>query len=138
MNENIRHKWLFTALGVVQVFIIGFGGIAGGVGLISDPSGANLTFSVALLNDSPFTDYLIPGIVLLTLIGFGNMAGGIASFTRYRYTGEIAAALGGFLVIWIVLQIWWIGFLHWIQPLYLGFGLIEVDSGLHLRKSINS
>ncbi|MHC4799101.1 MAG: hypothetical protein ACYTF1_20905, partial [Planctomycetota bacterium] len=94
-----------------------------------EPSGANLGFALEQLSESPFDDYLIPGIVLLVVIGVGNLAGGVLSFLRYRYAGRIAAALGALLIMWIVAQVWWIGLLFWLQPLYFGFGVAELVLG---------
>ncbi len=132
MNETEKKgRWIAFGLGAHQVFI-GLGGVAGGVGLVSEPSSANLGLPLELLSESPFSDYLIPGIVLLVVNGVGSLAGGVLSFFRYRHTGEIAAALGAFLIMWIVAQVWWIGLLHWLQPLYFGFGVVELTLGLLL------
>jgi hypothetical protein len=61
MNETGKKgRCLAFVLGGLQVFI-GLGGVAGGFGLVSEPSGANLGFEVDLLSKSPFSDYLILG-----------------------------------------------------------------------------
>lgn len=127
---------LAIGLGALQVFI-GIGGVAGGVGLVSEPSGANLGLAVELLSDSPFSDFLIPGIVLLAINGVGSLSGCMVSFFKYRYAGGIATALGAFLILWIVAQVWWLG-LHWLHPLYFGFGLAEVVLGLLLRRALHT
>lgn len=132
MNEKGKKgKWLAFGLGALQVFI-GIGGVAGGFGLVAEPSGANLGFHVDLLSKSPFPDYLIPGLVLLAVNGFGNLTGGILSFFRYRYAGLCAAALGAFLMIWIVAQVWWIGLTIWLQLLFFGLGMVALVLGLLL------
>ncbi len=138
MNKKEKKgRRLAFGLGAFQVFI-GLGGVAGGVGLVSEPSGANLGFPLELLSESPFSDYLIPGIVLFTVNGLGSLAGGVLSFFRYRYAGQIAAALGAFLMMWIVAQVWWIGLSHWLQPLYFGFGAVELALGLLLWKAFHT
>jgi hypothetical protein len=134
MNETGKKgRCLAFVLGGLQVFI-GFGGVAGGFGLASEPSGANLGFEVDLLSKSPFSDYLIPGLILLVVNGLGSLAGGVLSFLRNRYAGEIAAVLGAFLMIWIVVQVWWIGLTIWLQPLFFCFGAVELVLGLLLRR----
>ncbi len=138
MNETEKEgMWLAFGLGALQVFI-GLGGVAGGVGLVTKPSGANLGLPLELLNESPFSDYLIPGIVLFVVNGVGSLAGGVLSFFRYRHAGQIAAALGAFLMMWIVAQVWWIGLSHWLQPLYFGFGAVELALGLLLRRALQA
>jgi hypothetical protein len=134
MSESMsKGRWLAFGLGALQLFI-GLGGVAGGIGMVLDPSGANLGLPVEWLTGSPFSNYLIPGIVLLAINGIGSLVGSIASFFGYRYAGEIAMALGAFLIVWIVAQVWWIGLSHWLQPLYFGFGVVELVLGLLLRR----
>lgn len=120
-------------LGLLELFI-GIGGIAGGIGLVLDTSGANLGFTTAQLARSPFQDYLAPGLTLLFLIGIGNVIGSASSFLRYRYTGEVAIFLGGFLAVWIIVQVLWLGFASWLQPIYLLVGCVELLLGWHIRK----
>lgn len=135
MNEKgKKDRCLAFGLGVLQVFI-GIGGSAGGFGLVTEPSGANLGFQADLLNKSPFSDYLIPGLILLVIIGFGSLAGGVLSILRYRYFGEIAAVSGAFLMIWITAQVWWIGLTVWLQPLFFGLGVVELVLGLMLLRT---
>lgn len=135
MNEKGKKgRWLAFGLGALQVFI-GLGGVAGGFGLATEPSGANLGLNVDLLSKSPFSDYLIPGLVLLAVNGVGSLAGGVLSILRYRYSGEIAAALGAFLMIWITAQVFWIGLTIWLQPLFFGLGVVELALGLLQRRT---
>ncbi len=138
MNETKeRGRCLAYGLGTLQVFI-GLGGVSGGWGLISEPNGANLGFPLELLDNTPFTNYLIPGIVLLAINGVGSLAGGILSFKRHSYASNMAIALGAFLMGWITAQVWWIGYSHWLQPLFFGFGLVELALGLLLRRACHA
>ena len=68
--------------------------------------------------------------------GLGSLVGAVASFTRYRYAGETAMALGVFLVAWIILEVYWIAAFHWLHAVYLGLGLLEFVLGLSLRKAL--
>jgi hypothetical protein len=133
----LEGRGLALGLGALQAFI-GVGAVAGGFGLILDPSGASLGLSLEWLNSSPFSDYLVPGIVLFAVNGIGSLAGSLASFMRYRRAGEVAVALGAFLILWIVAQVWWIGLSHWLQPLYFGFGVVELALGLRLRRALRT
>lgn len=115
---------LRTWLAVLQS-LIGIGAVPAGLGLALDPSGANLGFSVGWLESSPFSDFLIPGLVLLTVNGFGHLVGSIASFRGWRRAGEIGLALGIFLLLWVLLQVYWIGLISWLQPAYVILALLE-------------
>lgn len=130
-----RCKGFANGLGSLQVFI-GLGAVGGGLGLVSEPSGANLGIPLEWLKDSPFSTYLIPGVVLLAVNGLGSLLGAAASFTRYRYAGEAALALGAFLVAWIILQVYWIAAFHWLHALYLALGLVEFALGWLLRRAL--
>lgn len=128
-----KNKDLVTGLGVLQV-LIGLGAVGGGLALVLEPSGSNLGIPLEVLKSSPFSTFLVPGIVLLIVNGFGNLVGATASFTRYWCAGEIAIALGLFLVAWIMLQVYWFAAFHWLPALYLGIGLLELVLGWLLRK----
>lgn len=130
-----KRKCLVNGLGSLQAFI-GLGAVGGGLGLILEPSGAILGIPHELLKNTPFSTYLVPGIVLLTVNGLGSLVGATVSFKRYRYAGEIAMALGAFLVAWILLQVYWFAAFHWLHATYLGLGLSEFVLGWSLRKAL--
>jgi hypothetical protein len=132
-----KNRRLAFSLAALQMFI-GLGAVVGGVGLISAPDGANLRMPVECLSDSPFSDFLIPGIVLLVVNGFGSITGGVLSFRHHLYAGQIAVGLGAFLMMWIVAQIWWIGLVHWLQPLYFALGVLELVLGSLLWRSLRT
>ena len=119
-------------LGLLQLFIA-IGGIASGVGLVLDPSGADMGLNTEVLTHSPFEDYLAPGLTLFFIIGIGNIIGSAASFLRYRYSGELMVFLGGFLALWIILQVIWLGLVSWLQPIYFLLGCGELLLGWRLR-----
>jgi hypothetical protein len=127
-------KSRFYGLGALQLFI-GIGAVAGGLALILDPSGESLGTPIELLERTPFATFLLPGIILFTVNGLGSLAGAVASFSRQRYAGEMAMALGAFLVAWIAVQIYWME-PHWLHALYLGLGFLEVVLGWSARKRI--
>jgi hypothetical protein len=129
-----RGKGLAIWLGALQAFI-GLGALAGGLGLVSDPTGANLGLPADLLESTPFSSYLVPGIVLFTINGAGSLLGSVATFRRLRWAGETAMALGAFLVAWILAQIYWFAGVHWLHALYLGLGSLELVLGWSLRRA---
>ena len=128
-----KKKALATGLGVLQVFI-GLGAVVGGLALVLEPSGSNIGVPHEMLKSTPFSTFLVPGIVLLIVNGLGSLVGATATFKRYWCAGEIAIALGLFLVAWILLQVYWFTAFHWLHALYLGLGLLELALGWLLRK----
>jgi hypothetical protein len=122
-------------LGVIQVFV-GLSAVAGGLGLTLDPSGSNVGIPLEYLADSPFEDYLIPGMVLLVVNGLGSLVGAAATFTRRRFAGEAGLALGAFLVLWILAQLFWVAWFHWLHALYLCLGGLELGLAWVVRKRL--
>jgi uncharacterized membrane protein len=131
-NTKIEKK-VTIALGSLQVFI-GLGALAGGFGLVADPSGDSMGLPISFLDGSPFDDFLIPGIFLLTVNGIGTMIGAGLTFFRRRFAQEIAIVLGSILVAWIVIQVSIIRSLSWMHYLYFILGLLELGLGLYLRR----
>ena len=135
MNENKRSRFVVYFLGALQIFI-GLTAIAGGFGLVSDPSGAKMNLPLEWLSNSPFTNYFVPGLVLLIVNGVGNFFAGIATFLRSRYAGDMAVALGTFLILYIIIEVWVVGLVTFLQPLYLILGITELMLGFRLRKLV--
>jgi hypothetical protein len=125
---------LRTVLGALQI-LIGIGAVGGGLALILDPSGSLLGIPLEVLGDSPFPDFLVPGLVLLIVNGVASLIGGLLTLRCHPLAGEIAAALGIFLMAWIVAQVWWIGLGLWVQQLYFVLGAAELVLGLILQRT---
>jgi hypothetical protein len=133
---KISHS-LNILLSVLQLFV-GITAILGGFGLVSDPSGAGMEVPLTLLENSLFANYLIPGLVLLIVIGVGNVLGGIVTFFRHRHFGNTAVFLGGFLVLYVLIEIGIIGLLNFSQPLYFLLGGVEIILGLKLPRLVKT
>lgn len=131
-----RGTRLARGLGALQLFI-GLGAVAGGCALVLGPTGGVLGIPLALLEGTPFRDYLVPGLVLLLVNGVGSLVGTWACFHHRGFAGVLAIGLGIFLMLWIVLQVWWIGF-SWVHLLYFALGLIEARLGLALLRAVGS
>jgi hypothetical protein len=131
MNEK-KKRLLTYSLGALQAFI-GVTAIAGGFRLVSNPNGT-LDIPIEWLNNSPFTSYLIPGLVLLVVIGFGNVLASIVSFLKMRCAGGIAIILGTFLILFMTIEVWFVGLRNFLQPLYFILGAIVLVLGLKLFK----
>ncbi len=101
MSKGLINKIIRYALVVLQIFI-GITAVLGGIGLVSDPSGAKMNVPLELLKNSPFANYLIPGLVLLLVIGVGHVVVGIIAFLRHRYSGNMAILFGAFLALYMI------------------------------------
>lgn len=112
-------------LGIIQIFVA-IGAIPAGLSLILDPSGNGLGISTEILLGSPFRDFFIPGLFLFVVNGLFNILGAVLSFRRNKYTGIFGLGLGIFLVMWVSIQVYITGLIHFLQPLFLVIGIIEI------------
>jgi hypothetical protein len=117
------------------LLFVGISAVAGGLGVILDPSGESLGVTVDLLINSPFKNYLIPGMVLFSLIGLTSLLVSFLTFKQHLLSGGATIILGFTMTIWIVLQVYWMGWLSSLQPTFLVIGFIEIIIGyvLHSR-----
>jgi hypothetical protein len=90
--------------------------------------------SVELLKNSPFTSFLIPALFLLIVNGFGNVLGAVLSFRKKTIAGKTGFVLGIILCLWIIIQVYMIGLISFMQPLFFGIGLAELILGLVIFK----
>ena len=121
-------KYLRLFLGLTECFVA-LGAIPAGLSMIFTPDGSGVGMSTALLTGSPFPDFFIPGIFLLVVNGLFQVAGAIFSFGKNRFAGIIGLALGIILLLWIVVQIYFIGLTHFLQVLFLLVAIVEIVLG---------
>lgn len=126
--------YLLTAV----LLFLGAGALYGGYSLVADPSGKGLGMPVEWLRDTGFPDYRIPGLILLTVLGVLPLAAalllwlrpewglmkGLERSLRLRWVWGVAFGVGVAQVIWIVYQVTTMGLTFFLQPLFLGVGLL--------------
>lgn len=113
------------ALLAVLVFQ-GLSGLAGGFGLISDPSGGAVGLPASWLEGSPFGNYLVPGLILFAVLGVLPLVAAWGVWTRRWWSWIAALFVGAALVTWIAVQILVVGY-HAdppLQAIYGGVGLV--------------
>lgn len=103
----------------------GLSGVAGGLGLVYDPSGSTVGLPLELLEESPFGDYMVPGLILLLALGVVPCLVAIALWNRRRWARMAGLLVGAALVFWIVVQVGLIGY-QAEPPLQMVYGAIGV------------
>ncbi len=127
------------ALWVLMLLLLfqGISATPSGMLLALDPSGSRMQMPLSWLEDSPFTDYLIPGLILCIVLGLGaflvlacllalpdwGWARWLNPVRGQHWTWSASAALGLALMIWITAQVLMVGLGAWLQPFYFGLGL---------------
>lgn len=117
--------------------LLGIGAMVGGGALIIDPSGNLVHMPDSLLEHSPFGSFLIPGIILLLVLGVMPMIIAISLLRRThweigeklnlysnQYWGWTFSLYTGFaLIIWIMVQVYWIQHISVIHLVYFAWGV---------------
>lgn len=120
--EDQRTERMRTVLIAVMAFQ-GLSGVAGGLGLIADPSGASLQIPLDWLIGSPFTNYLVPGIILFVVLGQVPLAVVFGLWKRKSWARLAAIGVGTALCIWIFVEILVIGYQP-DPPLQAVYGIV--------------
>lgn len=121
-------KRIYIFLGIIEAFTA-IGAIPAGIIFLMDTSGAGMGNSTALLENSPFHTFLIPGLFLLIINGLGSATGAVYSFMKRPFAGPLGIILGIIMCLWIILQVNWIGLTSFLQPLFLIVGITEALLG---------
>lgn len=116
--------WLLVAFQAIS-------GIAGGLMMLLDPSGKTLRMPIIFLMGSPFQDYFFPGLALLVLLGIFPLLGFIGLVSdRWRWPNVLnvyrdrrwgwtfSLYTGLMLILWMDLQVNFIGYWHYIQTFH--------------------
>jgi hypothetical protein len=109
----------------LQLFV-GMGAIAGGLPMLQHPEGSPNGLSIEALANTPFTNYFIPGILLFSVIGMGSLIASYFSLKFKKDAGLLGVIFGSALIIWILFQLYFLGFASWLQALYIVLGIVEL------------
>ena len=93
------------AFGAINAVAGGYYGLSGAPGIPRE-----------WLAGSPFADYFIPSLILLVVVGGTLGFAAVAVVAGMRLGRLSALAAGGVLLTWIVVQVWIIGYVSWMQP----------------------
>ena len=98
-------KPILRILAFFLLLFLGFGGLYGGLMLISDPSGAKFEWSLELLNGTPFNSFLLPGIVLLIVNGLLPIYVAVIVGLKKKYANTFILMQGVVVIIWLSVQL---------------------------------
>ncbi len=129
-------KTALRILAFILLLFLGFGAIYGAFILISDPSGSKFDWSLDLLNETPFSSYLLPGIVLLSANGILPLCVAAIILLKKKYAYKLILLQGVVVFVWLTAQLlfnpeFFLPLTHY--PTY-SIGLLLVIIGLLLRK----
>lgn len=118
-------KKLLKRILSILVGFQGLSGLAGGFGLMLDPTGESLGIPQRWLANSMFDTYFIPGVILFVVLGIFPMIcyAGLWKQKSWAISGSFVTGVA--LVIWIVVEIYMIGYQS-NPPLQLIYGVTGI------------
>ena len=125
-------------LGLLGVLILG--GLAGGLALLTDPTGGRLGLTVDTLPGWLLIgDYRLPGIALIVLFGILPIAAAVQLVRRRAVGWTLTAAVGVLLVLWTAGQVATIGLPSpGIQVGFLIVGILLAGLGVDGEASVGA
>ena len=104
--------------------LVGTGGMAGGFACLINPTNP-LGAPLELLNNSPFSNFFIPGILLFTVIGLGNFASAAVMTISKKWCGYTSSISGWALMIWLVVQCYMIQSIVFLHIFFFCIGGVQ-------------
>lgn len=129
--QRTKLSALGIALVVLEVFI-GIGGVVSGAMLIADPRGG-MGMGLAILEGSPFQDFVIPGIILLVAVGVFPLVVAGAALARAPWAVLGHVAVSAVLLGWIAVELLMLGYLGFLQPAIVVYGAVMLGLALWNR-----
>lgn len=117
-------RWSAWALALELV--LGIGAVGGGIALMIGPNGEIIPLPVSALAGSPFASYFFPGLILFAMLGIAPLVAALLTRARNRIAPWCALAIGGVLVVWILVEISIVGYSNRppLQIMYLALGIV--------------
>ena len=122
MSPRTLRTTLYWALVVVAIFSA-VSAVGGGVGMVAADG---LSMPKAMLSDTPFTTFVIPGLILALVVGGTQVVATILLLARRESAMAWSAVAGFGMLIWIITEIGIIHTLMWAQMTYLVSALLQL------------
>lgn len=136
MKHETMRKWL-----IFWTLFIGVGALAGGVGMLSDPSGKAFGMDATLpyfqklpFADKVFQDLSFSGVALIIVNGLTQLVTAGFALAKKKLASSLGIACGIVLMLWICIQFYFLP-LNFMSSIYFVFGLVEMLTGIFMFKA---
>ena len=143
MNAKTRKPLAWFVMAGCMIFL-SIMALPVGFTMITQPANMPIGMPMEWLNTTPFEDYFIPGLILFTVIGLFPLAilygllrrpnwpwlNGLESRLHEHWSWIACIVYGLAVMIWIAVQVYWMGLSHPLQPAVFLLGLVILISAL--------
>jgi hypothetical protein len=120
-----------TILNIIHAFV-GLTATISGIVLMIQPGGRLFQLDTALLDGSPFNNFLIPGIILAVAVGGTNLLA-LGQNILNRPNSSNRSILAGVITCgWIICQVY-IHTVSWLQIIYVVLGILSILIAYQLK-----
>jgi hypothetical protein len=127
---------LIKIASVLMLLFNGIGAFYGGIGLISDPTGDKIQLAHHYLDNTPFSNYLIPGIILLVVNGIFSFITIGSIFLKFSKFYIFLIIQGILLTGWLAVQLVLIRTFY--APMHiplLSIGFLLILAGIYFKNN---
>ena len=117
--------------------LLGVGAVFGGAALIISPNGQLMGMPLSMLDNSCFTNFLIPGIILFSLLGVtpillifalvktpqNKLAEFFNLYPDMHWAWTYSVYIGFALIIWIQVEMIILEAVYWLHTFYMFFAI---------------
>jgi penicillin G amidase len=136
VNTSHRARPTLSVLLFALLVFQGLSGLAGGLALTFDATGASIGLDPGWLDGSLFPDFRVPGLFLLVFLGIGPLITARMVWRRGAWAWSASLMVGLTLLAWIYVEILVVGYQP-RPPLQLVYGLVGLAIvGLALHSSV--
>lgn len=111
---------------LMLLLVVGINASVCGAMLAADPDGSTLRLPASLLDQTPFSNFFVPGILLAGLVGIPNLVAFLICLPKQGPHYGWAIGAGFLLSGWIVAQNLLLETVSWLHLIYLGIGIMII------------
>ena len=118
---------------LVLTSLVSLTAIPFGLMMMISPDGSNLGLSTALLANTPFATFFLPGLVLTVIVGGIHMAALFLIMDEHPAVYRVSLTAGVVLIAWIIVQAIFLMTFFWLHGLYLFIGILTAVISYQLQ-----
>jgi hypothetical protein len=106
MNSKLnKHYKRARTIALVLLFFLGLSALPAAIFMLMDPSGSQLGLPSALLDHTPFSNFLIPAILLGLFNGLLSLLFAILMIRKHPLQSWMVMFQGGVLLVWLTAEV---------------------------------